>query len=484
MIFNSLHFLVFLPVILALFHMMANKWRWILLLLASYYFYAAWEASYLILIITSTLIDYFCALAIARYNHQKNIWLTISIASNIGLLSIFKYFNFFTDTINTTFIEWLSLEPLPYSDLLLPVGISFYTFQTLSYTIDVYRGAIEPEKHIGYFALYVTYFPQLVAGPIERSSKLLPQLKAHHKFNYEDFRYGLLQIASGFIKKVVIADRLAIIVDKVYENPIAYEFPSIFIAMVFFSFQVYCDFSGYSDIAIGVASLFGVRLTENFKQPYLSVNFRKLIRRWHITLTSWFMDYVYIPLGGNNRSAYRTILNGILVFAISGLWHGAQWTFVIWGITLGLIIAIERLLEPYWERVIRLTRTNINSIGYRFFMAVWIFTLWALTSHLFRSATIDQAFESYIKISSIDILKFISVDIPSLGLDSFEFMISVALILSVVAIQYAGGKKVIIPGIFRQNLLIRWTLYFVIGLVLFYLGVYNNQAPEFIYFQF
>ena len=333
MLFNSIHFIFFFPIVVICYFLINPKYRWSLLLAASYYFYMSWNIKYLILILTSTIITYFSGIFIANTEmpSKRKIILALSLISNLSILFFFKYFNFTIDSINGILNTFNSGIGLPNMKFLLPVGISFYTFQALSYSIDVYRDKIKPEKHFGIYALYVSFFPQLVAGPIERSGNLIPQLKKKHTFEYNRVTDGLKLMLWGYVKKVVVADRLAIVVNNVYNNVHSYEGASLVLATVFFGIQIYCDFSGYSDIAIGAAHTMGYDLTDNFKRPYYSKTISEFWRRWHISLSTWFKDYLYIPLGGSRVSILRYYFNIFITFLISGLWHGANWKFAIWG---------------------------------------------------------------------------------------------------------------------------------------------------------
>ncbi|MBW2967124.1 MBOAT family protein, partial [Candidatus Woesearchaeota archaeon] len=358
MLFNSIHFLVFFPVVIVLYYSLAHKHRWILLLISSYYFYMSWKAEYVILIMISTLVDYIAGLQIFRSQSvvRKRLFLVLSILTNIGLLFAFKYFNFFSDSVREILqVFTIQLNPLTLK-VLLPVGISFYTFQTLSYTIDVYRGRIMPEKHLGIFAVYVSFFPQLVAGPIERAKNLLPQFYRKVDFDYVLVVAGLKLMLWGFFKKVVIADRLAIMVDYIYGDVTGFTGLSLIIATVFFAFQIYCDFSGYSDIAIGAAQVMGIRLMDNFKRTYLATSASDFWRRWHISLSSWFRDYIYIPLGGNRLSRFRGCLNILVVFLVSGLWHGANWTFVLWGLLHGIYLTASAITAEFRRKMVDMLR--------------------------------------------------------------------------------------------------------------------------------
>ena len=343
MVFTTATFLVFLAVVFAAYWFLRDRASQNLLLLVSgYAFYAWWDYRYCTLMIISTVVDYVCGVGCAKPNgRSKNFFLVVSLLSNLGMLCVFKYFNFFQDSLIAALGSFgMTIEPLVLK-LALPVGISFYTFQTLSYTIDIYRGKLEPHRSFVDYAAYVSFFPQLVAGPIERASSLLPQFASARDFDADQARDGLRQMAWGFFKKLVIADRCAMVVNEIYANPSAYDSRYLWLAAVCFSFQIYCDFSAYSDIAIGTARLFGFSLTRNFAMPYFSQDFVEFWRRWHITLSTWFRDYVYIPLGGNRHGPSRQLCNVMIVFAVSGLWHGAGWNFVIWGAIHGALVAFS-----------------------------------------------------------------------------------------------------------------------------------------------
>jgi len=317
--FNSIEFLVFFFIVVVFYFSIPYRFRWILLLAASYYFYMCWRPEYIILIIASTLVDYIAGLKMGGIESKprRKKYLIISLMINLGLLFSFKYFNFFNDSLRILFSRYNMLYRVPSFNILLPVGISFYTFQTLSYTIDVYRGERRPERHLGIFALYVAFFPQLVSGPIERSKRLLPQFYKRFDFDYKRLTHGLRLMLWGFFQKVVIADRLAIVVDHVYNNPSEHTSTAFIIATYFFAFQIYCDFAGYTDIARGAAKILGYELMLNFQRPYFAKSIRDFWRRWHISLTSWFRDYLYIPLGGNRVVKWRWYYNLFIVFFIS-----------------------------------------------------------------------------------------------------------------------------------------------------------------------
>lgn len=381
MLFNSAAFLLFFPVVVILYYLCPHRWRWALLLLASYYFYMSWNPWYILLIVSSTLIDFIAGGQMSRLpDKRKRLpWLLLSLGANLGMLFFFKYYNFFIDNINASLdVGW------SYSDFLLPVGISFYTFQTLSYSIDIYQGKLQREKHLGRFALFVSFFPQLVAGPIERAKNLLPQLREKVVCRYENFSAGGQRIIWGFFKKVVIADNIAFVVDEIYGAPESYSSVGLLLASYLFAVQIYCDFSGYSDIAIGTARILGIDLMKNFRTPYWATSVREFWSRWHISLSTWFRDYVYIPLGGNQRGYRRMLINLIIVFVVSGFWHGANWTFLIWGAIHGLLLIIERLLgwgkrRESQGRIIKVVRAFIL---FQLVTLAWVF---------FRAENISEA---------------------------------------------------------------------------------------------
>lgn len=340
MLFNSIDFLIFFPLVAAIFFVIPKKLRYIWLLIASYYFYMSWNPKYAILIALSTFITYISSIFIQKYNDQKRIvlkkvCLAGSIVSNLSILCLFKYANFIIINISKL-LSILNIGIIERRlDLLLPVGISFYTFQALSYTIDVYRGEIKAETNIFKYALFVSFFPQLVAGPIERSKNLLCQINNIDHisvWNFEQVKRGFLLIMWGLFQKLVIADRAALLVNTVFQHYQNYGFLEIFTAAILFAFQIYCDFGGYTNIARGSACVMGFHLMNNFRQPYLAQNIKDFWRRWHISLTSWFTDYLYIPLGGNRNLRHRKYLNILIVFGVSGLWHGASWNFIVWGL--------------------------------------------------------------------------------------------------------------------------------------------------------
>jgi D-alanyl-lipoteichoic acid acyltransferase DltB (MBOAT superfamily) len=357
MLFNSFPFAIFLPLVFFLYWGIPHKYRWVILLIASCYFYMSWNIKYIILIFLTTVVAYFCAILVEKSESRlkKKIWLIFSSIICLGILVVFKYFNFFSDTV----IRLLQAISIPVHSVtlkvLLPVGISFYTFQTLSYIIDIYKGNQKAERHFGIFALYVLYFPQLVAGPIERPGNLIPQFKDPKTFDCDMAISGFKLMVIGFFKKLIIATLMAKYVDAVYTNVTGYSGFAFILATLFFSFQIYCDFSGYSDIARGTSKLMGIDLMVNFNIPYLSKSFKEFWNRWHISLSSWLRDYVYIPLGGSRVSKWKHQRNLMITFLLSGLWHGSNYTFIIWGGLHGFFLIAEDFLKKTIFNRIKMT---------------------------------------------------------------------------------------------------------------------------------
>ena len=461
MLFNSLEFLLFFPVVTLLYFLMPTlRIRNVLLLIASYFFYMQYKPEYGLLMLFSTLINYIAALQMDKAKDQvgkKKLWMAISIMGTLGVLFFFKYFNFFNSSLGGALALFdISYQPTAL-DIILPVGISFYTFQTMSYSIDVYRGDMPAERDFIDLALYVSFFPQLVAGPIERSTNLLHQFKTYHEFSSKRVSAGLRLMVYGFFKKIVIADRLAVIVGTVYNNPSSYDGIYYIIATVAFAIQIYCDFSGYSDIARGSARIMGFELMENFDRPYFSKSVTEFWRRWHISLSSWFRDYLYFPLGGSKKGYFRTLLNLFIIFLASGLWHGASWTFVIWGALNGVAVVIEKILgigkragkkdnikQKGLERqkqpiLIRMVRSLLGIIPIALTFAFSCFT-WVF----FRSRNLGEAFYMIPRfvqgLGDFDLGKLLSTR-TILGLDYWEFFTTIGGVLLLLLIEILQGKK-------------------------------------------
>lgn len=487
MLFNSIEFLIFFPIVVMLYFIISPKYRWILLLGASYYFYMSWKAEYLILIFTSTLITYLSGILISGTNNQKKKkqYLKMSLLINLLILFVFKYYNFATDSINSVMANFNSNIGIPNLKLLLPVGISFYTFQALSYSMDVYRGKIKAEKHFGIYALYVSFFPQLVAGPIERSDKLLPQFKKKFEFDYDRVTDGLKRMLWGYFKKVVVADRVAIVVNNVYNYVGEFSGPQFVIATIFFGVQIYCDFSAYSDIAIGSAQIMGYDLMDNFKRPYYSKSIAEFWRRWHISLSTWFRDYLYIPLGGNRVSKPRYYFNLFITFLISGLWHGASWNFVIWGGLHGFYLVFADMTKEFRDK----TRDKIGFTSksvLKYYRVFIVFVLVNFAWIFFRANTFSDAvyviqnlFSGYRKLLSFDGIYEI---VESLGLSKIKLIITVFSI-AILEIFHLMQRHGSIRHMLRQKpIWLRWGIYYILIFWILLFGEYGQ--PEFIYFQF
>ena len=480
MLFNSWQYAVFLPLVFALYWALPHKLRWSLLLAASYYFYMSWNVKYVVLILFTTAVSYTAALLLEKTEKQKRrrILLTAALIACLGVLFVFKYWNFFFGSLAALAQRFaIPLQPATLK-LLLPVGISFYTFQTLGYVIDVYRGDVEAERNFGVYAAFISFFPQLVAGPIERTRNLLPQIKAEHTFDYDQATYGLKLMAWGYFKKLVIADTLSQYVSKVYDAPREFQGFALVLATVFFTIQIYCDFSGYSDIAIGTAKLFGVNLMTNFRSPYFSESVKEFWNRWHISLSTWFRDYVYIPLGGNRVGKARHALNLMLTFLVSGLWHGANWTFVVWGGVHGSAQLVEDALMPkkrekskgivWWIRVLTV---------FAFVSFAWIF----FVSHSIGDAVyvIRHLFDGIQRPVEYLCNGFVNIEMTS----EVELVKGVFIVAVLGIFDFFSLKMDVISELSKKNLVIRWTAYICLGLIIVFFSR-KGAAAEFVYFQF
>jgi len=497
MLFDSLEFLIFLPTVIILFYLIPHKYRWIFLLLASYFFYGSWKIEFLILIIYSTIVDYFVALKIdaTQEKKRKRIWLSISLISNFGVLFIFKYFNFFIGTRNFfrdfagqhPKVEWFT-SVLEYG---IPVGISFYTFQTVGYTLDVYFGKIKPQKNLAKFALFVSYFPQLVAGPIERFKNLNEQIFKKVSFQYENLSAGFRLILMGLFIKMVIADNLAPWVQPVFDNPLLYNQIDNIIATLFFSLQIYADFGGYSLIAIGLAKMMGVQLMDNFKTPYFSTSIKEFWSRWHISLSTWFRDYLYIPLGGNQANYFRWMINILIVFIVSGIWHGANFTFIVWGAIHGLFYLFENGIAKKFSlkknlvlKIIGWVKTFIVvNIAWVFFRSDSLASAYLTLSKIFGS---QANAETYTKITQLEksninpelINHFDKIDFENLSIQPILFVLIGFFILMDIWIKQSRIDIKLNASPFY----LRWTLYAV--LIFSITALSGSEFYQFIYFQF
>lgn len=477
MLFNSLAFAVFLPIVFFLYWALPQKYRYIVLFISSYYFYMSWNVKYVVLILFTTAISYAGALLMEKSAKKsaKKMLMTGAAAISLLVLFFFKYFDFAQNTL-VRFLQSFAIELHPVTlSLMLPVGISFYTFQTLSYVIDVYRGEVEAEHNFIKYAAFISFFPQLVAGPIERTKNLLPQIDCEHRFTYEKGAYGMRLMAWGFFKKLVIADNLAVFVDQVFYDVSAYHGFALVLAVLFFTLQIYCDFSGYSDIAIGTAKLFDIDLMTNFKSPYFSASVKEFWRRWHISLSTWFRDYIYIPLGGNRVSKLRNVFNVLVTFTLSGLWHGAAFTYIVWGGLHGAVQCLENLLFPskkkeegkglsWWIRVF---------VVFCFVAAAWCF---------FRASSCSEALYvlSHMADGLGSPLSYLSVGIHAFDTGLLKQMVIPVLLLAVYDYTALDKDPLLVVG--KLPSAARKAVYYAFLLMVLLLASFNSQ--EFVYFQF
>ena len=479
MLFNTLNFGIFLPIVFILYWFVANKnlkMQNILLLVSSYFFYACWDYRFLFLLVFSTLLDYFTGIKMseAKNKASKTFWFWLSVSINLGFLGVFKYYNFFANSFADAMAHWGVRPDVAIIKVILPVGISFYTFHGLSYVIDIYKDRIKPERNFVDYSVFVSFFPLLVAGPIERATHLLPQIQRERKFDYSKAVEGLRQILWGLFKKIVIADNCAEYVNTIFSNANDYSGSTHVLGAVFFAFQIYCDFSGYSDIALGTARLFGIDLLRNFAFPYFSRDIAEFWRRWHISLSTWFRDYLYIPLGGSKGGTWMKVKNTFIIFLVSGFWHGANWTFIIWG-ALNAIYFLPLLL-------LNKNRTNLDIVAKgkylptisEFFEIVVTFALTVFAWIFFRADTVGHA------------LSYIS-GIFSRSLFTVPQILPISLLILIVLfmfVEWMGREEEFAIAVIKkiQSPAARIGLYYmiIVGLVLY--GKFNSN--QFIYFQF
>jgi D-alanyl-lipoteichoic acid acyltransferase DltB (MBOAT superfamily) len=502
-LFNSIQFLIFFPLVTALYFISPYRYRWLLLLAASCYFYMAFIPVYILILGFTIVVDYFAGIVIENaFGRKRRLFLIFSLLANIGVLFVFKYFNFLNANLKdlADLIHWN--YPIHSLSIILPIGLSFHTFQAMSYTIEVYRGRQKAERHFGIYALYVMFYPQLVAGPIERPQNLLHQFREKHDFDYQRVTDGLKLMAWGFFKKIVIADRLAVAVNLVFNEPTKHTGAPLIIATYFFAFQIYCDFSGYSDIAIGAAQVMGFKLMENFKRPYLSASVAEFWTRWHISLSTWFADYIYIPLARSHAKrklrAPRRLYNPLgyimtkwgrysdiyVVFLISGIWHGANWTFIIWGLLHATYLVFSLLTKRNRVKAAQYLRLTQYPTLYKWLKIFVVFHLVAFAWIFFRANTVSDAF--YVVrhlVSGLNLQSFIGPEISSkLGMSRTALAITICLILLMEVIHLIQERVRLRPALMTKPVWVRWALYYsVIALILFF-GEFGAQ--QFIYFQF
>lgn len=495
MLFNSLNFMLFYPIVLLVYYILPAKVRYVWLLAASYYFYMGWNPKYALLIALSTLITYLSGLWIEKRSHNhrmQKVILVSNLAANLGILFFFKYFDFALENINMVRSR-LGAGLIDRSvDVVLPVGISFYTFQALSYTMDVYKGTIRAERNVLKYALFVSFFPQLVAGPIERSESLLHQIKGlatMKGFDYGKMVDGVILILWGLFQKMVIADRAAILVDTVYDSYWLYGSVELILASILFAVQIYCDFGSYSIIAVGTAKILGIELMENFNTPYFAQSIKGFWRRWHISLSSWFRDYVYIPLGGGYGRSVIKCRNLMITFLLSGLWHGASWNYVIWGGIHGLYQIVGNLTIPYRRNIKERFAVKDNSISYKMGKAAVTFVLVDFAWIFFRADSLSDA-KGIVEgiFTRWNPWKLFDQSVYHLGLDVREIHIltaAVVLLFLVDLIRY-GKDQMIHCFLQEQCIWFRWGMMFVLFFSILIFGAYGPafDAKQFIYFQF
>jgi alginate O-acetyltransferase complex protein AlgI len=476
MLFNSISFAIFLPIVFMLYWFVTGKnlkAQNILLLVASYFFYACWDYRFLFLLIFSTLLDFYTGLKIAESDskRRKKVWLWTSIIVNLGFLGVFKYYNFFVSSFAES-ISYLGLSINPWTlEVILPVGISFYTFHGLSYVIDIYYDRIRAEKNFVDYAVFVSFFPLLVAGPIERATHLLPQIKKQRTFEYSKAVDGMRQILWGLFKKIVIADNCAQYASNIFNNPDGHNGSTLLFAAVMFAFQIYGDFSGYSDIALGSARLFGIELLRNFSFPYFSRDIAEFWRRWHISLSSWFRDYVYIPLGGSKGGKWMQVRNTFIIFLLSGFWHGANWTFLAWGALNALYFMPLLLTSANRNNLEIVAQGRMLPTVREFLQMIGTFALTVLAWVLFRAESLSDAQIFYREIFSTSL--FSAPKLPSVSL---VFLIALFFI-----IEWIGREgKYAISNIAVPRV-VRWTFYYSMVVLILSMG---GKEQEFIYFQF
>lgn len=485
MLFNSFNFLIFFALLVVVYYLLPQRFRWLLLVAASLYFYALFNTSYVLLLLGTGLVAYLIGLAMTATQEKRNrrVWLVLGVLASLAPLVVYKYFDFFAASLDGLLNQaFATSEPQQFSPrlgLLLPAGLSFFTFSCVSYVVDVYQEKLPAERHIGRFLLYVSFFPKLLSGPIERATTFLPQLLKPIRFSGENVTIGLQLMLWGLFKKVVIADRLAVFVDAAYKTPATASPADLLVATYFFAFQIYCDFSGYTDIAIGVAKVLGIDLMENFRRPYLSTSVVEFWgkNRWHISLSRWFRDYMFIPMGGSRVPLPRHMFNLFTVFLVSGLWHGANWTFVIWGALNGIYQVIATLLHGVGDRVGKFFRLPLPVAST--LSALLTFHLILVTWVFFRAASLEDAATVFTRIANS------LANMPNLiaarayGTDIY---LSVGLILALLVVELLDEHRAIWQTLRVRPTYVRWAVYYLLLLALLIFGSW--QMRQFVYMQF
>ncbi len=485
MLFNSFTFLIFFPIVVAIYFAIPHRFRWAWLLAASCYFYMAFIPIYILILFFTIAVDYAAGILIENAEgRRRRLFLLMSIVANVGVLAIFKYFNFLNANARAIAEVFHWPYGVPALNVILPIGLSFHTFQAMSYTIEVYRGRHPAERNPGIFALYVMFFPQLVAGPIERPHNLLHQFYERHEFEYNRVADGLRRMGWGLFMKVVIADRLADYVNPVYNSPYNFEGLTLVVATIFFALQIYCDFAGYSHIAIGTAEVMGFRLMQNFNRPYLSRSISQFWSRWHISLSTWFRDYVYIALGGNRVPKPRWYFNLFVTFLLSGLWHGANWTFVIWGALNGFYLISSIATQNLRSRIAAITGLVSHPRAYAAWQVAATFALACFAWIFFRAGSLHDAghiiSHMLVRPSPHQVLPD---ELRAEGITKLEVLFSTLLIVSLMTVEIISTKIDIVRRFVMQPAWVRWPAYYVLCMSIWLLGV-SNEAKAFIYFQF
>ena len=489
MLFSSLAYLVFLPVVALFYFLLPKPVKNPMLLAASYYFYMNWNAVFALLLLAATAVTYIGGRLIgqAKTGRGKRGILAACLVLLLGVLYFFKYWNFTMEGIRTLADALFAMKLADGRlNILLPVGISFFTFQVVGYLVDVYRGKTAPERNFITYALFVAFFPQLLSGPIARSTQLLPQFRETNRFDFDRMRSGLLLMGWGFFKKLVIADRLCVVANTVFSDVRKYDGVELLVAMVCFSFQIYCDFSAYTDIARGSARILGFSLMQNFQSPYLSRSIREFWQRWHISLSSWFRDYLYIPLGGSRKGMARKYVNLLVVFLVSGLWHGAAMSFVVWGLLNGLYQMIGEITLPAREKVLRMAGIDRQSSFHRGTQVLVTFLLATTAWVFFRAATLPDALYVAAHMWVPDLWKWTDGSLLKLGLDLPELALGLVSAVGVIAVEgVVQRRKNLVAVLVAQPLVYRWAAYLCLLISVLILGRYGMFAAQsFLYFQF
>jgi len=494
MTFNTFTFYIFFAAVVIVNYILPRRWRWVWMLISSYVFYSLSDLKYPAVLLICTGISYLAGRIIAKTKEKKlkKIWMLVGVILNVGILILFKYINFFFDSINTAAavagLQWTFRG----IELLYPVGISFYTFQVISYILDVYSGKVEAEKNFCHFALYVSFFPQLLIGPIERYNHLKPQLLNPKPFEYQKFVDSLVRIGWGIFKKIVIADRLAVVANTVFSAYQDFNSPKLIVAIIAFSFQIYVDFSAYSDIAIGTANILGIKLVENFKQPYLAKSITDFWRRWHISLNNWLRDYIFIRLNyKHRRNKPRELwmsIDVMITFLVSGLWHGASWTFVIWGALHGLYQTIEILSQKTRDKVVKKLNIDRSTFAHKTFQVLFTFGLVSFAWLFFKANSINEAvhiMKSIINLDGITAEKAWIFKDGSLGLDDKDFWMMTHTLLMLMIVEFVQRKHDLLVELNKQPTWFRWAVYYLLFFSITIFGFYGEaNAVDFVYFKF